>query len=109
MFSEYGCHVNFDVCHGGFGPTADDGYGVGYCVFGDNKSTSPGGRLSFISSLTKFLSVKSVFTALYTFYHALPVAVNFQISCWNRCQDTDAFKLAKHIAQAFEDVKALFQ
>ena len=39
MFHEYGCSLDFSVCFGGFGPGSDDGYGVGYCVFGDNRSS----------------------------------------------------------------------
>lgn len=38
MFYEYGCHLALDKSYGGFGPTADDGYGIGYCVLGDDQS-----------------------------------------------------------------------
>ena len=37
MFYEYGCHIALDKSYGGFGPTADDGYGIGYCILGDDQ------------------------------------------------------------------------
>ena len=35
-FAEYGCELDYTSCVGGFAPTAPDGYGIAYCILGDD-------------------------------------------------------------------------
>ena len=35
-FVEYDCDLTYTSCVGGFAPTAPDGYGIAYCVLGDD-------------------------------------------------------------------------
>ena len=97
LFYEYGCHIDLDKSYGGFGPTADDGYGVGYCVLGDEQSKWSLLSLNcLVSLLVTRVSCGSC------------LSVNFQISSWSRCIERNSVRFGQHIIDAFEQVKQLF-
>lgn len=57
---------------GGFGPVADDGYGVSYVINGEN-------------------------------------CIFFHVSCKRKCQGTDAYRFAKRIETALDDLRKMHE
>jgi len=71
-YNEKGDDSSLLCAGGGFGPVADDGYGVSYVINGEN-------------------------------------CIFFHVSCKRKCQQTDAYRFAKRIERALDDLRKMHE